>query len=432
MPKNASLRIAFELPAMTNLLLQVDDLSKRYAMPRGPGTEVGEGFRHWLSSWGRRQPAPAAKEKEEWWALRGVSFEVARGEVVGVVGRNGAGKSTLLKILSRITPPTSGEVRVWGSLTGLLEVGTGFHPELTGRENVLMNGALLGFSRSEMRGLMDRIAEFAEVEDFLDVPVKRYSSGMQVRLGYAVAAHLEPDVLLVDEVLAVGDAAFQKKCLAQLQGLARSERAVLLVSHDLSLVRQFCSRALLLEEGRLVKEGPTQEVMAAYLGAEARPWSRTWEAASAPGNEHGRLLELRVSGDPAPGGEGLLAASAIRLNLVFELSEAVRELCVGLELHSAAGELVLATYSDEKEAMPGSWQAGQHRWECELPPGVLAGGQFFVSVRLLSLGRFWIVKDDALLSFEVHHAEQERWLAGHPERRRLRRGWVSPSARWRC
>lgn len=416
---------------MANPLLQVEALAKRYSIPRAASNAGGEGLRHWLSEWGRRQPEPDARGGQEWWALRGVSFEVARGEVVGVVGRNGAGKSTLLKILSRITSPTSGEVRVWGSLAGLLEVGTGFHPELTGRENVLMNGALLGFSRSQMRGLMDRIAEFAGVEAFLDVPVKRYSNGMQVRLGYAVAAHLEPDLLLVDEVLAVGDAAFQKKCLAQLQGLVRGERGVLLVSHDLSLVRQFCTRALLLDEGRLLHDGPAAEVLAAYLGAESRPDQRQWEESKAPGNAQGWLRELRVSGKAVAGSNGWSAAAPLRLSVGFELREPVRDLCLGLEIHAASGELVLATYSDEDRALPSEGEAGRQDWECELPAGLLAGGQFFVSVRLLSLGRTWIVKEDALLSFEIHHEAQERWLAGHPDRRRLRQGQIRPTVHWR-
>ncbi len=427
---------------MPTPLLQVEALSKRYVMPRHAdgGGSWQPGFREWLAGCGRRWlRAPfswretAAPDREVLWALRGVSFEVARGEVVGVVGRNGAGKSTLLKILSRITPPTEGEARVWGSMAGLLEVGTGFHPELTGRENILMNGALLGFSRQRMRGLIGQIAEFAGVEDFLDLPVKRYSNGMQVRLGYAVAAHLEPDLLLVDEVLAVGDAAFQKKCLAQLQGLANGERSVLLVSHDLSLVRQFCSRALLLDGGRLRKDGPAQEVLAAYLGAEAQPGTRRWQEADAPGNEHGCLLELGVAGEPVAGG-GLRAEAALTLRLVFQLHAAARDLTVGFELHSESGELLLATYSDETgDALPsGRCEAGRHDWRCELPPGLLGSGTFFVSVRLASLGRHWIVKEDALLSFEVRNEGLQRWLAGHPDRRRLRRGLLSPMARWRC
>ncbi len=209
-------------------------------------------------------------EVEELWALRDVSFEVKRGEVVGIIGRNGAGKSTLLKILSRITEPTEGRVRLRGRVGSLLEVGTGFHPELTGRENIYLNGAILGMSRAEIRRKFDEIVAFAEVERFLDTPVKRYSSGMYVRLAFAVAAHLEPDILVVDEVLAVGDTAFQKKCLAKMQDVAALERTVLFVSHNISALEAFCPRSLLVEAGRIANDGETHQVVSTYLATHAR------------------------------------------------------------------------------------------------------------------------------------------------------------------
>jgi lipopolysaccharide transport system ATP-binding protein len=423
---------------MSDPLLQVRHLSKKFRVPpRGHDTARTADLREWLGGaagrlgggWGRRRQN---QEPDEFWALRDVSFELARGEVVGVVGRNGAGKSTLLKILSRIIRPTSGEARVWGSMAGLLEVGTGFHPDLTGRENILMNGALLGFTRPRMLSLMDRIAEFAGVERFLDLPVKRYSNGMQVRLGYAVAAHLEPDLLLVDEVLAVGDAAFQKKCLAQLQGLANGRRSVLLVSHDLSLIRQFCSRALLMENGRLTMDGPAPDILAAYLGADAQPGRRRWDARDAPGGRQGRLLEISVAGESCGMGAALRSDAALRFGIHFELTEEAPDFCAGLEIHSESGELVLAAYSDQDAdaCPPGACSAGAHWWRCDLPAGLLGSGRYFVSVRLVSLGRFWIVKEDAVLTFEILNAGQERWLAAHPARRKLRRAPVAPETRW--
>jgi len=211
-------------------------------------------------------PTPRASKTEDFWALKGVSFEVRQGEVVGIIGRNGAGKSTLLKILSRITDPTEGRVRIKGRVASLLEVGTGFHPELTGRENIFLNGAILGMHRSEIKQKFDEIVAFAEVEKFLDTPVKRYSSGMYVRLAFAVAAHLEPEILIVDEVLAVGDAEFQKKCLGKMESVSRSEgRTVLFVSHNMDAIIRLCSKAVILNKGDAVFEGHPAKAAQHYL-----------------------------------------------------------------------------------------------------------------------------------------------------------------------
>ena len=212
-----------------------------------------------------RSPTPGCSSSEDFWALRDVSFEVKQGEVVGIIGRNGAGKSTLLKILSRITEPTEGRVTLRGRVASLLEVGTGFHPELTGRENIFLNGAILGMGRAEIRKKFDEIVAFAEVEKFLDTPVKRYSSGMYVRLAFAVAAHLEPEILIVDEVLAVGDAEFQRKCLGKMQEVSRGGRTVLFVSHQMAAVQNLCQTGILLAQGRIVQIGPIHDVVKHYL-----------------------------------------------------------------------------------------------------------------------------------------------------------------------
>jgi lipopolysaccharide transport system ATP-binding protein len=204
--------------------------------------------------------------KEEFWALRGVNFEIQRGEVIGIIGRNGAGKSTLLKILSQITPPTTGEIKMHGTVGSLLEVGTGFHPELTGRENIFLNGAILGMKKKEIAKKFDEIVSFAGIEKFLDTPVKYYSSGMYVRLAFSVAAHMEPDILIIDEVLAVGDAEFQKKCLGKMEEITKKEgRTILFVSHNMVTVRELCTRSILLSKGQVVMSGPTGEVIDAHI-----------------------------------------------------------------------------------------------------------------------------------------------------------------------
>jgi len=242
-------------------IIEVRDLSKVYRLGTIGATTLREGIHR---SWSRLRghPEPDARE---FWALRDVSFEVQPGEIVGIIGRNGAGKSTLLKILSRITEPTSGRAHIRGRVASLLEVGTGFHPDLTGRENVYLNGAILGMTRAEIRRKFDEIVAFAEVEKFLDTPVKRYSSGMYVRLAFAVAAHLEPEILIVDEVLSVGDAEFQRKCLGKMQEVSKGGRTVLFVSHQLGAVRQLCQRALLITAGCLVLDDLPARVIENYL-----------------------------------------------------------------------------------------------------------------------------------------------------------------------
>jgi len=255
---------------MSSPVVVVENLSKRYRL--GHQRSKGDGLRHALEdlaraplNWIRSQRARKHEETEEFWALKDVSFEINRGEVVGIIGRNGAGKSTLLKILSRITEPTSGRIVIDGRVASLLEVGTGFHPELTGRENIFLNGAILGMSRNEIKRKFDEIVAFSEIEKFLDTPVKRYSSGMYVRLAFAVAAHLQPDILIVDEVLAVGDSEFQKKCLGKMQSVAHSGRTILFVSHNTAAVNTLCSRTILLNKGSIELAGNTASVLNQYL-----------------------------------------------------------------------------------------------------------------------------------------------------------------------
>lgn len=258
---------------MSNTVISIENVSKSYQLGTiGTGTFNGDLHRWWAKLRGLPDPYLKLDEKdhgnrqgETLWALKNINFQMQKGEVLGIIGGNGAGKSTLLKILSRVTAPTAGEVKVKGRIASLLEVGTGFHPELTGRENIFLNGAIMGMDRREIERKFDEIVDFSDVEKFIDTPVKRYSSGMYVRLAFAVAAHLEPEILIVDEVLAVGDAEFQKKCLGKMGDVAREGRTVLFVSHNMGAIAQLCNSAIVLQRGRVVFEGATDESVSLYL-----------------------------------------------------------------------------------------------------------------------------------------------------------------------
>jgi lipopolysaccharide transport system ATP-binding protein len=295
---------------MEDIAVKAEHLSKKYVI-RHEQRDSHPTFRGLLSrtatSWGRRlahvsaPPSQIQSPREELWALDDLCFEIRQGEKLGIVGANGAGKTTLLKILGKITRPTSGRVRVWGIAASLIEVGTGFHPELTGRENIYLNGALLGMRKAEIDRKFDEIVAFAETERLLDTPVKRYSSGMYVRLAFAVAAHLEPDILLVDEVLAVGDRSFQRKCLGKMDDISRGGRTVLFVSHNMGAVRALCRKALWLDRGRVEKIGPAHEVIQAYEDGDARGSSvcraeREW---SGPPRFHCKQVDI-MDGEGRP------------------------------------------------------------------------------------------------------------------------------------
>jgi lipopolysaccharide transport system ATP-binding protein len=280
--------------------------------------------------------------REEFWALRNVNFEIRQGEVVGIVGRNGAGKSTLLKILSRITEPSEGLVKIRGRVASLLEVGTGFHAELTGRENIYLNGAILGMTRAEIRRKFDEIVDFADVEKFLDTPVKRYSSGMYVRLAFAVAAHLEPEILLVDEVLAVGDAEFQSKCIGKMQDVAGHGRTVLFVSHQMAAVQSLCGRAILMEEGRAVAEGAPADIIRGYLTRTHQEGKVTighWNDRA--GNGQGRIVEFEVLDAKGHSCTAVPLGEPVRFRMTVELSGTVGQPLFGLYIHSSGGEPLL-------------------------------------------------------------------------------------------
>ncbi len=294
---------------MGDTAIRVNGLGKLYQI--GAAREKGDGLRHALEDGVRKlgnrlrgRATPPVPTQEDFWALKDVSFEIKRGECVGIIGRNGAGKSTLLKLLSRITEPTEGEICLRGRVGSLLEVGTGFHPELTGRENIFLNGSVLGMSRREIQAKFDEIVAFSEVEKFLDTPVKRYSSGMYVRLAFAVAAHLEPDILIVDEVLAVGDMAFQARCYAFFAKLVQSGVSILLVTHNLLALKDYCRRGILLVDGQKVNDGPVHLVLQAYKKIMETRFPVSTDA----GNGRIYIEGIDLNGQPA--GDGVLLDAA--------------------------------------------------------------------------------------------------------------------------
>ncbi|MGE0461434.1 MAG: polysaccharide ABC transporter ATP-binding protein [Vicinamibacterales bacterium] len=371
-----------------------------------------------------------ATADEVFWALRDVSFEVKSGEVIGFVGLNGAGKSTLLKVLSRITEPTEGRAVIEGRTGTLLEVGTGFHPELTGRENIYLSGAILGMRRAEIDRKFDEIIAFAEIERFLDTPVKRYSSGMYVRLAFAVAAHLESEVLLVDEVLAVGDVAFQKKCLGKMSEVGRQGRTVLFVSHNMVAVQNLCQRVMWLREGRLAADGPTSDVVRRYLSAASSAQNeRVWsDPRTGPGNDKVRLRRVsvkRAEGDP----NDLISMST---PLVVEVE--YQNLSPGAHIHvclHVSNEQSLAFVSASNETDPitrdTGLPTGVFRSVCWIPGDLLNTGIHGLAVLFRQNGRKVILRCDDALAFEVLDMEDRSglWMGGRVS------GSVHPKLSWK-
>ncbi len=329
----------------------------------------------------------AANAKNIIWALRGMSFDIRHGEVVGIIGRNGAGKSTLLKLLSRITEPTEGRAALYGRVGSLLEVGTGFHPELTGRENVYLNGAILGMKRAEIQHKFDEIVAFAEVEQFLDTPVKRYSSGMYVRLAFAVAAHLEPEILIIDEVLAVGDTAFQKKCLNKMQEVGQGGRTVLFVSHSMPAITRLCPRTLLLDGGRLVADGPSHQVVSAYLNSGTGvAGERVWlDAAQAPQGEIARLCAVRVRSEAGQIIDVVDIRHPVQVEMEYEVLKDGYSLMPNFPFYTEEGLLAFCTHDLDPAWRHRPRPRGRYVSTVWLPGNLLAEGTIFVGAGLESL-----------------------------------------------
>jgi len=396
------------------IVIRAEGLGKRYrigTMRRAYGTlrdALTERFRRSGDRAGGQNPG----EDEYIWALKDVSLKVRQGEVLGIVGRNGAGKSTLLKILSRITSPTEGRVEFVGRVGSLLEVGTGFHPELTGRENIFLNGAILGMSRSEIRAKFDEIVAFAEIEKFLDTPVKRYSSGMYVRLAFAVAAHLEPDILLVDEVLAVGDYAFQKKCLGKMGDVTREGRTVLFVSHNMASIRSLCQRGILLNEGRVEFEGDTETCINQYLDSfhtEQIQEIDTLEMRrpEMPEGLGDQLRFARVILD-SPNRDGIIpSGEPVHVKMEIDSRAELKDVIFGVGIYTPDGSMLFNVLSNIVDRL----SPGRHQIECTLTQNPLAPGSYILGVgaRCGDKSLDWLPR---LMSFEIRSAEQYKsvWL----------------------
>jgi lipopolysaccharide transport system ATP-binding protein len=320
------------------------------------------------------------------WALRDVSFDIHNGEVVGFIGRNGAGKSTLLKILSRITPPTSGRAEIRGRVSSLLEVGTGFHRELTGRENVYLNGTILGMTKREVERKFDEIVDFSGIERFLDTPVKRYSSGMSVRLAFAVAAHLEPDILIVDEVLAVGDAAFQQKCIDKMQDVGKQGRTILFVSHNMAAVNMLCNRALLIQDGRVTKSGSPEEVIAAYTNSgsgllAAREWP---DPAKAPGADVVRLRAIRIVSREGKLVDSVDIRDEVGIQIIYDVVNSGYQLLPNFMVYNEQGVLVFNTHDQNPAWRKRARDTGTYTSTAWIPENFLSPGRLFISVALMT------------------------------------------------
>jgi lipopolysaccharide transport system ATP-binding protein len=398
---------------MSDIVIRVENLGKRYRIGTAP--EHYKTLRDTLvavvSAPVRRLRRGTSESKAGTnasiiWALRDITFEVPRGKVLGIVGRNGAGKSTLLKILSRVTEPTEGSAEILGRVGSLLEVGTGFHPELTGRENIYLNGAILGMKRAEIERKFDEIVAFSEVEQFIDTPVKRYSSGMYLRLAFAVAAHLEPEILVVDEVLAVGDAEFQRKCMGKMSDVAQAGRTVLFVSHNMSAILRLTEETMVLDKGRLVYHAPTPQAVDYYMAAGfTGAGEKVWEAGEIPAEAAPfRPLVLRLLDHKGVVADTLRSTETITVEVEYALDQPITGLRVGIYLLTMRGEYVFTSFDlDDPEQFEklGVRQAGHYISRCIIPANTLNEGRYVLAVNASSFKvkrYFW---DDHALAFTV-------------------------------
>lgn len=381
----------------------VKDLGKKYSI--GGSKEKYLTFRDAIvnSIKAPLQQLSSHEPTKEFWALKDISFNVEHGEVIGIIGRNGAGKSTLLKILSRITSPTEGSVDLYGRVGSLLEIGTGFHPELTGRENIFLSGSILGMKRQEIDIKLDEIVKFSEIERFLDTPVKRYSSGMYVRLAFAVAAHMDTEILLVDEVLAVGDAAFQKKCLGKMEDVARKGRTVIFVSHNMGVIQAICKRAIWLDKGKIVSDGITKNVIEHYLTLSGKPTGKkVWADNEPSGNNSIHLNSVYLldsSGSPV---SQVNISEDMTISIEFSAEESARAQ-FSIVLFDSNGTCVFGSLSNtpENEFHGKSLTQGRYRSDCILYGNLLNEGRYHVSLILTS--EFWQdgMRFEHIISFDA-------------------------------
>jgi len=395
-----------------DVVIQAEHISKLYQLGQvGTGTLSHDIKRWWASVRGKEDPYlkvgiendRTKKSSSEFaWALKDISFEVQKGDTLGIIGKNGAGKSTLLKILSRVTAPTKGSIKIKGRIASLLEVGTGFHPELTGRENIYMNGAILGMTKKEISRKFDEIVDFAGVELYINTPVKRYSSGMYVRLAFAVAAHLEPEILIVDEVLAVGDAEFQKKCLGKMGDVASHGRTIIFVSHNMQAVQSLCKTAIYLKSGMLVDMGRTDLVINNYLSREIKNClERRWMEEEAPGNKIVKLLLAEIVNKAANDQSSITVNTPIDINFEFLLSS-VLNINLSLQLFSGAGNCIFNVATSMQTLAPGI-----HRSMLSIPGNFLNDDIYSINLIFVkdTVSHIYYIED--LLTFEVVEERRE-------------------------
>ena len=413
-------------------ILKCENISKQYRLGKvGTGTISHDLNRFWHKFRGKEDPYlkvgaindRSSKNKTEYvWALRDINFEVQEGEVLGIIGKNGAGKSTLLKILSRVTSPTTGVIKTKGRIASLLEVGTGFHPELTGRENVFLNGAILGMTRTEITAKLDEIIEFSGCEMYIDTPVKRYSSGMTVRLAFAVAAHLEPDILVIDEVLAVGDAEFQKKAIGKMQDISKEQgRTVLFVSHNMAAVRSLCSRAILLEHGKVIFDGNTEQAISFYLiGDTVNLNHKTFEN----GYDFSvfNLQEIYINPQNQNSNSILDENQIIEINTVITIKKDPNRYYITYCLKNHSGD-ILFTFSNSGSSI--ALKRGKNKLTCVFPKGYLNEGNYSLDFYVIEDRKrsIFVEKDIITFSVQLGHRDLGSWMGREP-------GYIKPKFVW--
>ena len=424
---------------MTELAIRVTDLGKRYRIGDSPGryNTLRDSIVGAITSPIRRIRRGLLPIGEDGggdstiiWALKDVTFDVHQGQVLGVIGKNGAGKSTLLKILSRVTEPSAGEVEIRGRVGSLLEVGTGFHPELTGRENIYLNGAILGMRRVEIEKKFDEIVDFSGVEKFIDTPVKRYSSGMYLRLAFAVAAHLEPDILVVDEVLAVGDAEFQRKCLGKMNDVAQQGRTVLFVSHNMSAILRLTQESIVLDRGSVIMRGPTVDAVDYYMSSGfSKTGERLWDEDSVPKTSGPFIPKaLRVLDSGVRVSDTVRAAEPITIEIEYSLKEPIQGLRVGLYLLSMRGEFVFTSFDTddaEKYEKYRIREAGHYFSHCKIPADTLNEGRYAIGINASAYRVRRYFQDERALTFTVDAvgAPGKQWSE-------TRLGLIRPRLEW--
>ena len=417
-----------------DLSILVQGIGKRYKI--GASQQRADTLRDMITAQAQRIGSSLrgkrdrANESDQIWALRDVSFEVKRGQALGIIGRNGAGKSTLLKVLSRVTDPTEGYGEMRGRVGSLLEVGTGFHPELTGRENIFLNGAILGMHKKEIEARFDEIVAFSEVEKFIDTPVKRYSSGMYLRLAFAVAAHLEPEILVVDEVLAVGDADFQRKCLGKMGDVANSGRTVLFVSHNMSAILRLTQDSIVLDKGKVILNAPSSEAVDFYLNRGlSKVGERFWEGEEVPvSSAPFRPLAIRILDKLGQVSDSVRSVDPIQIEIDYELTEDVTGLRVGFYLFTTRGEPIFTSFDIDSEELFKEFTSrpkGVYTSRCTIPANTLNEGRFLLGVNASSYGIRRYFQDDQALSFSVDAsgAPGTHWPEARPGPVRPVLGW---------